>query len=72
MFRLVPCLFVCIAKAIAFYGSRFCTINSLEYFNLLVLVKLFLESSIYMQQAKIKIKNQSYIGVFRTILRHTD
>ena len=41
MFRLVPCLFACIAMVMAFYVSRFCTINSLKYFNHPILVKLF-------------------------------
>ena len=58
---------------IALYTNRLCNINSLENFNLLVLLKPFLvllkpflvllkpflENSIYMQQIRIKIKSQT-------------
>ena len=50
MFWLGSCLFVCIVMVIAFYINRLGTINSLEYFNPPVLLRLFLENSIYIQQ----------------------
>ena len=52
MFRLASCHFVCIVIVIAFSMSRFWTIDSLEYFNPPVFLKLFLENSICMQQSK--------------------
>ena len=50
MFWLGSYLFVCIVMVIAFYINRLGTINSLEYFNPPVLLKLFLENSVYIQQ----------------------
>ena len=59
MFLLVSCLFVCIVLVIAFYINRLCTINCLEYFNSLVLLKLILKNSIYIHQVRIKIKSKT-------------
>ena len=59
IFLLASCLFVFIVIVIAFYINRLCTINCLEYFNSLVLLKLILKNSIYIQQVRIKIRSKT-------------
>ena len=74
LFRLVLWIYVCIVMVIGFNINRLCKINSLEYFNLLVLLKLFLENSVI---GNIQIFHPCLLlkllqCIFGTILRHID